>query len=151
MNDRVLFLCSGNYYRSRFAELVFNHLAAARGLHWRAESRGFRLNASNVGPISPHARDALLAAGIPLETTLRFPLAATEQELLAARLVVALDEAEHRPMMCIWFPQWIDRVEYWNIRDVHWTDPSEALPALRAGVERLIERLENQRPVTGGS
>ena len=34
----VLFLCSGNYYRSRFAEHLFNHLAAAdRG--WQAQSQ----------------------------------------------------------------------------------------------------------------
>src|SRR6185369_2827587 len=37
---RVLFLCSGNYYRSRFAELFFNHLPAAEGLSYRADSAG---------------------------------------------------------------------------------------------------------------
>ena len=36
----VLFLCSGNYYRSRFAEIFFNWLAPQQGLNWRAESRG---------------------------------------------------------------------------------------------------------------
>ena len=37
---RVLFLCTGNYYRSRFAEILFNQLAPTRGLNWRADSRG---------------------------------------------------------------------------------------------------------------
>ena len=32
MPKAVLFLCSGNYYRSRHAEAVFNHRAAAAGL-----------------------------------------------------------------------------------------------------------------------
>ena len=41
---RVLFVCTGNYYRSRFAEAVFNHLAAARGLPWRAVSRGLAVH-----------------------------------------------------------------------------------------------------------
>ena len=52
----VLFLCTGNYYRSRFAEVLFNHLARERGLRWRAESRGLDLaiGVNNVGPISPH-------------------------------------------------------------------------------------------------
>jgi hypothetical protein len=36
----MLFLCTGNYYRSRFAELLFNHLAKQRGLDWQATSRG---------------------------------------------------------------------------------------------------------------
>ena len=35
----VLFLCTGNYYRSRFAEELFNHRAARDGLSWVAQSR----------------------------------------------------------------------------------------------------------------
>ena len=35
---QVLFLCSGNYYRSRFAEHLFNWLAAKVNLSWRADS-----------------------------------------------------------------------------------------------------------------
>ena len=37
---RLLFLCTGNYYRSRFAELLFNALAREAGLSWIASSRG---------------------------------------------------------------------------------------------------------------
>ena len=53
----VLFLCTGNYYRSRFAEVLFNHLARERGSCWRAESLGLDLaiGVNNVGPISPPA------------------------------------------------------------------------------------------------
>ena len=36
----VLFLCSANFYRSRFAEHVFNWLAGQEGLQWKADSRG---------------------------------------------------------------------------------------------------------------
>jgi protein-tyrosine-phosphatase len=36
---RVLFLCTGNYYRSRFAELLFNYRARSTGLAWEASSR----------------------------------------------------------------------------------------------------------------
>ncbi len=36
----VLFLCTGNYYRSRFAEALFNAVAGKMGLPWKATSRG---------------------------------------------------------------------------------------------------------------
>ena len=51
----VLFLCTGNYYRSRFAEELFNHQAERADLDWIAQSRGLALErgAYNVGPISP--------------------------------------------------------------------------------------------------
>jgi protein-tyrosine phosphatase len=39
----ILFLCSGNYYRSRFAEEQFNHHAELAGLDWVAQSRGLAL------------------------------------------------------------------------------------------------------------
>jgi protein-tyrosine phosphatase len=39
----ILFLCTGNYYRSRFAEELFNHHAERAGLYWVAQSRGLAL------------------------------------------------------------------------------------------------------------
>jgi protein-tyrosine-phosphatase len=35
----ILFLCAGSYYRSRFAEELFNHRAPGLGLAWSATSR----------------------------------------------------------------------------------------------------------------
>ncbi|WP_259235282.1 arsenate reductase/protein-tyrosine-phosphatase family protein [Bradyrhizobium elkanii] len=60
---RVLFLCTGNYYRSRYAEELFNHLARAEQLAWRASSRGAaeRGSPDNVGPMSVFADDRLRA------------------------------------------------------------------------------------------
>ena len=47
---KILFLCTGNYYRSRYAEEIFNHMARNKGLPWRAFSRGAaeRLASENV-------------------------------------------------------------------------------------------------------
>src|SRR5262249_40863295 len=36
----VLFLCTGNYYRSRFADILFSAEASRRGLAWSSFSRG---------------------------------------------------------------------------------------------------------------
>jgi protein-tyrosine phosphatase len=36
---QILFLCTGNYYRSRYAEDFFNFYPRSEGLAWRAFSR----------------------------------------------------------------------------------------------------------------
>jgi len=54
--NRVLFLCTGNYYRSRYAEEIFNHQAGLEGLGWHASSRAVaeKLFPENVGPVQSH-------------------------------------------------------------------------------------------------
>src|SRR5947207_764024 len=100
MPKTVLFLCTGNYYRSRFAEVVFNDRAARRGLPWRAESRGLALErgVNNVGPISRHAYRRLTELGLPFDDYLRLPMAVSEEDLRRADLIVGLKEVEHRPL-----------------------------------------------------
>ncbi len=138
----VLFLCTGNYYRSRFAELVFNRLAEADGLAWRAESRGMWLGyPGNVGPISPHAIRGLEARGLHLPEPTRFPMLVTTADLERADLVVAVKESEHRPMIAATFADWVDRIEYWHIDDLDCAGPDEALLALEQEVRRLAVRL----------
>jgi protein-tyrosine-phosphatase len=60
----VLFLCTGNYYRSRFAEETFNFLAPVECPGWTAVSRGIALDLgiNNVGPIAGSTAQALQKA-----------------------------------------------------------------------------------------
>lgn len=62
---KILFLCTGNYYRSRFAEHFFNDLARQQQLKWFADSRGLAIERGihNVGPISSHTIKGLRACG----------------------------------------------------------------------------------------
>jgi protein-tyrosine phosphatase len=113
MNHKtVLFLCTGNYYRSRFAEMLFNHLAAKRGLPWRADSRGLDPDPRNAGPISGYTRRALQRIGISLDEDLRFPICAAEDDFHGCHHIVAVKEAEHRPLMDRLFPTFATKVEY---------------------------------------
>jgi protein-tyrosine phosphatase len=151
---QVLFICTGNYYRSRFAEALFNAAAQERRLRWRATSRGTDIHiagAHNVGPISAHAREALEALGVALEPDLRSPLPLAEADLAAADLVIAVCEAEHRPHLQRDFPTSVEWVEFWGVEDLHDTPADEALPALERHVRALIERLAHQeRPAPDG-
>jgi protein-tyrosine phosphatase len=137
----VLFLCSGNYYRSRFAEVFFNWLAPQHQLEWRAESRGFRNSPNNVGPISIHAINGLQARGIRLTEPDRFPKVVEVHDFEKFDHVIALKEAEHRAKMVERFPDWADRIEYWHIHDLDFAEPDEALVELEAKVRELVERL----------
>jgi len=146
---QVLFLCTGNYYRSRFAELLFNARARATGLPWIADSRGLALEfgIANVGPISRHVVEALAARGIAVDAEPRFPLHLQEDELHAAHLIIALCEHEHRPLLTERFPAWPDRVMYWHIHDVHVTPVPDALAAIEEQVQQLLTTLHSGRSI----
>ena len=65
--NNLLFLCTGNYYRSRFCEEYFNHLAQGHSLPWRADSRGLAPDITvfrNPGPLSIYTRQRLAALDV---------------------------------------------------------------------------------------
>jgi protein-tyrosine phosphatase len=140
---RLLFLCTGNYYRSRFAELYFNALAREAGLNWIAFSRGIatELGIDNVGPISAHAVRGLAVRGIPVTPAVRFPQQLREDDLEEADLIVALKESEHRPLLARRYPLWPDRVEYWHIDDLDRAAPEDALAEIDREIRDLVQRL----------
>jgi len=149
----VLFLCSGNYYRSRFAEHLFNHLAKERRISWRAISRGLSNETGpwKIGPISRFALQGLTSRSIPLNEPHREPVYCQEADLSAADLVIALKEAEHRALVRNRFPHWEDRVEYWHIHDIDQAEPTDALAELEQLVRELLDRLatsaQSPRPI----
>lgn len=140
---RVLFLCSGNYYRSRFAEELFNHLAEQRGLSYRADSAGLwpECHTHNPGPMSPHTLAALRERGIAVPAELRSPRDVQRADVADSDLTIALKDEEHRPWVMKLFPELLDRVEFWHVHDVGDAPPSAAIPQIEAHVRELVERL----------
>lgn len=139
---RLLFICTGNYYRSRFAEGLFNHLAAQRGLPWWAYSRGLNINwIIDNTDISPFTEDALQLRQIDLRHTgaRRMPL--SWQDLQGADRVIALKRDEHFPMIAHQFPGWEHRVGYWAVHDVDQATPEVALSEIEALVTALLDEL----------
>src|SRR5713226_9109793 len=94
----ILFLCTGNYYRSRFAEVLFNSVAVKMGLSWKASSRGLALErgVNNVGPMAASAITALEALGVrAFDAVARFPVQVTISDLEGADRIITLKHAEH--------------------------------------------------------
>jgi protein-tyrosine phosphatase len=145
---RVLFLCTGNYYRSRYADILFNHHAVLRGIAWRAFSRGLAVErgVNNVGPMSRTARERLEARGVQTDEFERFPAPVTPTDLEEAARIVALKEIEHRPLMIERFPGWVGRTEFWNVDDVDVGPADEALSLIDRTMETLLTQLSWPQP-----
>jgi protein-tyrosine phosphatase len=144
-----LFVCTGNYYRSRIAEILFNHLSNENSLHAQAVSRGFRLNpGKNKGDLSPHAIEFLNRHNIPLGHGI--PTKLTEDDLQGAFKIILMDEREHRPMIKNFFPEWEDNVCYWNIADDYVESPALMLPLLTTKVNELIDATKRSGNQKGG-
>jgi translation initiation factor 1 len=135
----ILFLCTGNYYRSRFAEVLFVSVARKMGLPWNASSRGLALErgVNNVGPMAKAAIKTLEAMDVrDAERCGRFPASVTIEELEQADVIIALKHAEHLPLLHERFPAFAERVEFWHVDDA-----PEALTLIENKVMDLIARL----------
>jgi len=135
----LLFLCTGNYYRSRFAEILFNAVAGKMGLPWKASSRGLALErgVNNIGPMAATAITALEALGVHSgDAVSRFPVQVTSADLERADRIVALKRAEHLPLLRERFSAWAEKVEFWHIDDA-----PEALDLIEQEVMKLVARI----------
>lgn len=144
-----LFVCTGNYYRSRFAEYLFAQLVEQRQLNWRTDSAGLGVDWSwkiNPGPISKVTVTSLEHRGITVADP-RMPRILTTQDLESADRVILLDEPEHRPMMQEKFPDWEDhdRVTYWKVLDVPPSETFHPMDAIDPLVRELVEELSRSR------
>jgi protein-tyrosine phosphatase len=143
----ILFLCTGNYYRSRFAEELFNHQAAIEGLNWRASSRALALErgAANEGPMSPQTLAALRGRGILAAGSMRLPLQCSTDDLERADIVVAMKEAEHRQLVRDRYSSWEQRVIYWHVHDIDAGTPDQAIAAISGLIADMIRKLKQQK------
>ncbi len=138
---RLLFLCTGNYYRSRFSEEYFNHFAEINGMPWTAYSAGLSRaidELRNPGPISVHTLKKLEELKITPRGAERFPVEVNQSMLDSHDHIIAVCDREHRPMAQSYFPDYVDRIEFWDIEDIEYVSPVLALSQL---VNRLDESL----------
>lgn len=146
---RVLFLCTGNYFCSRFSEDWFNYCVRTRNLQDRleAKSAGLAVHAGNgnVGPMAIEAIAALTARGLVLDRAkLHRPRQLSESELMDADCVVAVDAEAHLPMVQAQFPGWESRILFWNVKDLGDGDVGvDPITQLQHCVEQLVDRLGN--------
>ena len=140
--DSILFLCTANYYRSRFAEELFNHKAQANDC--RADSRGLHKDLSAqkyVAPMSPLALFGLHERGIKPLNAIRQPITVKHADFEEATLIIAMSREEHYPLMKKQYPMFAEQIEYWDVADLGILSPNVALSKIDFLVEQLLKRV----------
>ncbi|MFH5832421.1 low molecular weight phosphatase family protein [Halalkalibaculum sp. DA3122] len=144
--NSVLFVCTGNYYRSRMAEELFNFWAPVTDLSWEAHSAGLREDMSkspNEGPISKHAVRMLAQNGFPVSSSKRYPRSIEKEELEVHNVVICLHRTEHEPMIQKRFPKNNSEILFWEVPDIQYMEPEEAFSRIKRQVHQLISLLSS--------
>ncbi len=148
-SEKVLFLCTANYYRSRFAEELFNYLARQQQLNWRADSAGLEVEkwrSYNPGTMSAHTVEMLEAMDIMPVARNRPERPFDPEEIEAVSRCIALSQSEHRPMIERMYPELLERIEFWEVEDLHLEAANTALPKIVDQVEALVDSLAAEGP-----
>ena len=151
---RVLFLCTGNYYRSRLAEELLRHHAHQADLEIECDSAGLGKipNLSNPGPIGIAALGYLRTHGVRSLSVARYPKKWTPSDLQAADFIVCMNEREHRSLLDGQARPFLNhsQVLYWHIPDVA-EDPDLMGPELiDQNVRGLLAGLRDGAPARNG-
>lgn len=149
---KVCFVCTGNYYRSRFAEAVFNFLSKECGEDHIAESRGLDISAADkvakeYGELSPYTKNKMDDLEIPHNLTSKERKAILKEDLETFDVIVIMDRSEHFKMVKEFVGEDKDMIEaakkfkYWAIKDVFDWEPEETLGAVLANVNKFFNEV----------
>lgn len=143
---KITFVCSGNYYRSRYAESYFNYISDVLGLPYQADSFGLAVHladdlAKEHGEISPFSRKKLEDAGIPEKYFNRDRKSLTKDDIESSDFIIAMDKEEHVPMIKEKFPKYIHQFNFFEIKDIFDWEPEKTLSESQKKVEMIINQI----------
>jgi protein-tyrosine phosphatase len=135
----VLFVCTGNFYRSRFAQAVFNDRVHGS---WTAVSRGLDVSTSQTLSVSPLVTAELARRGIDVHRVDGKPQRLTRKDLDAADVIVLLNGPEHTPMLRRQFPDFpLAKVRAWSVADASDLAPDAAFAEIWKQTDALLGEL----------
>ena len=97
--------------------------------------------------ISCHTLDAIERNGIADECYQKEPIAVDYTDFLFTDVAIALKRDEHYSMMQKQFPDWAEKIRYWDVHDLDVWKPTQTLPAIEIQVGLLIAELGFQSAI----
>ena len=140
----ILFVCTANIFRSRFAEEVFNFLAIKERIPAKAFSAGLKVGEYHVRKIYRPALEQLTKFNIKPKRPNELSVHINEVQLSKYDLLICMDEAEHKPMILSNSKLNDINFEYWDIIDEPKVQSDVSLPICFSKVKELVDGLKNK-------
>lgn len=99
--------------------------------------------------LSPHAINGLKLIGVPPQYVTPEKTALVVEDFAEAERIIALQRSEHEPMLRRFFPEQVDRVEFWDVADVGFLAPAHALLKMKEAVDALVAELADREKEAG--
>ena len=140
----ILFVCTANIFRSRFAEEVFNFLAAEERIPAKAFSAGLKVGEYHVKKIYRPALEQLTKFNIKPKRPNELSVHINEVQLSKYDQLICMDEADHKPMVLSNSKLNDINFEYWDIIDEPKVQSDISLPICFSKVKELVDGLKNK-------
>ena len=140
---KVLFVCTANIHRSRFAEEVFNYFCAKHNKDYHAFSAGLRVGDYSFRKIYYPALENLKAFNITPQRPNDLSKHIKDVNLENYDKIICMDEDEHKPMVNSDPKLSNYNFEYWNITDMPKVDSDVSLPICYKKVEILLNEMSS--------
>ena len=140
---KVLFVCTANIHRSRFAEEVFNYFCAKHNKDYHAFSAGLRVGDYSFRKIYYPALENLKAFNIIPIRPNDLPKHIKDVDLENYDKIICMDEVEHKPMVTSDPKLSNYNFEYWNITDMPKVDSDVSLPICYKKVKNLLNEMSS--------
>lgn len=143
---KILFVCTGNYYRSKFCENLWQHLLERFDKEGEVSSSGLKpelalLWKDAFGPVSPFTVKALKVMGVKLSDNSSLHLL-NQNEIYDCDKIVFINKEEHMPLLKesgLTVP--VEKIICWENEDVDEEFPMESIFSMTENVCKLFQSL----------
>ena len=141
---RVLFICTGNFFRSRYAEAHFNCMCDWNKCSHYAVSAGVTID-PQIGPISTYSLYRMVERGIDAKFASPHAKRLYKGDIEEADIALCMYEKEHKPMMKLFFEDIENKIVYFNIPDINENSPNKSLDMVETEVNNLFNTIHDKK------